>query len=155
FYCDGCVAGDRVLVGFPYTPLSLAMSIPGEFLGVDYRTSIIAATALAAWLLVASRPGPVASSAAALLLTTPRIFLIEEKGYTDPYVLLCLALVVFCSHRWRKALPVALGLLFAVKQYSIFFLPLALLLFPEGTELRVKAKSVGWALAIAALLILP
>src|SRR5258706_2655055 len=117
----------RVDFGFPYAPLSLLMILPGYIAG-DHRYAQLFALVIAAALIAYSRPGLIATLAAILLLTSSRVFMVIQLGWTEPLVILWLAATVFCACRYPKATPYMLGLLLAAKQYTIFIPPLAALL---------------------------
>jgi hypothetical protein len=120
YYGTGLVEGDRLDFGFPYPPLSLFLALPGYLLGGDFRYAQLLALTIAGALLAAARPGRAGALAAALLLFSPRTFFVLEQGWTEPFLVLLLAATVYCACRWPRALPVALGLLLAVKQTMIF-----------------------------------
>jgi hypothetical protein len=128
YYGKGIAAHGRLMFGFPYPPLSLYLALPGHVFGGDYRYSQLVAITLAALLMACARPGRLSALAASLYLFTPTGFFVLRRGWTEPFVVLLLAAVVFCACRKPKALPVAFGLLLAVKQYLVFALPLAFLL---------------------------
>jgi hypothetical protein len=89
--------------------------------------------------------------AAALYLFYPRSFFVLEQGWTEPFLVFLLALVVFCAARWRAALPFALGLFLASKQYMVLAVPLvAHLPRPAGKAALVKAAAIV-AVVVAAL----
>lgn len=150
-YGPGQTIGDRLNFGYCYMPLTLLLSLPGHLLGGDYRYSQLAAMALTALLLGFARPSRIAFLAAALLLFTPRVFYVVEQGWTDPYVVLCFALVVFAALRWRRALGVALGLFFVSKQYTPLAVPAALLMLPE----RLSRKTILQAALVGSVVTLP
>ena len=118
FYGPGMLVDGRLHIGFPYPPLSAFLCLPGHLFG-DYRYSHLAAMTLAGGIMAFLRPGPLATGAAALFLFTPRGFFVLEQGWTEPLVVLALVATVACAARFRRALPYALGLFFAVKQYSV------------------------------------
>ena len=85
FYGPGLVVDGRLQVGFPYFPLGLLLVAPGQLLAGDYRYGELAAMNIAAILMAFAGPrrggsaplaGPVA---AALFLTTPRIFFVLDQ----------------------------------------------------------------------------
>jgi hypothetical protein len=128
-YGEGAVQGDQVLVGFPYPPLSLLLAGIGHVIGGDYRYAQAAAITLTGGLFAFARPGRIAFGAAALFLFTPRVFIVVEQGFTDPFALCILAAVAFCAIRRPTLLPYLLGMAVATKQYLVFVLPLTTLLF--------------------------
>ncbi len=132
FYGEGLVKDGRLMFGFPYPPLSLYFSVLGKVLGGDPRYAQLAAITLAAGLMAYARGGRLGAGAAALLLLTPRGLFVLEQAWTEPFLILLLSATVFCACRFPRALPYALGLLVAVKQYTVFILPL----IPLLTSLR-------------------
>jgi hypothetical protein len=130
-YPPGFLRDGRVDSGFVYPPLSLLLSLPGYLLG-DCRYSQLMALILTALLLRAMG----GSLVALMFLTQPRIFFILRGAYTEPFVVLLLALVVYAHGRWPRLTPYLLGLLFAVKQYMVLALPAAFLLLPKRGRLR-------------------
>jgi hypothetical protein len=151
FYGEGLSINGQLQFGYPYFPLSLLLALPGQVLFGDYRYSQLAAMVLSAGFIAYARPGRVGAAAGALLLFTPRVFFVLEQGWTDPFVLLGISAVVFVSARWKRPVPWVLGLLIAVKQYTIFMVPAALKLLPRPFDWRWVAKAVG----IAAVVTLP
>jgi hypothetical protein len=153
FYGPGLSVNGQLQFGYPYLPLSLLLALPGHVLFGDYRYAQLAAMAGTAALIGYARPGRVGIAAASLLLFTPRTFFVLEQGWTDPFVALGLAAVVFCALRWARPLPWILGLAFAVKQYTLFMVPAAWLVLPRPLKLdkelgRFFAKLVGVAVAV-------
>jgi len=135
FYGPGLVENGRLLFGFPYPPLSLYFSTLSKWLTTDPRWAQLTALTLAAGFMAYARGGRLGAGAAALLLLTPRGLFILEQAWTEPFLVCLLAANVFCACRFPRALPYAFGLLLAVKQYTVFMVPLVLLLTP----LRGKA----------------
>jgi len=152
FYGPGLVVSGRLQAGFPY-PLSLLLAGTGHLLGGDYRFANVAAMGLAALLIGTCRPGRVA--AAALFLFTPRTFFVLEQGWTEPYVVRLLAATVWCACRAPALVPLALGLLFAVKQYTVLAAPLVVLLYPGPTPWRDTGRTLLKAALVAAIVTLP
>lgn len=154
YYAPNMTAAGRVLFGYPYPPLSLLLALPGQVLFGDVRYAGLAATAGAAALIGFVRRERTAPLAAMLLLFTPRSFFVLEQGWTEPFALLGLAGTVWCALRAPRWLPVALGLLVAVKQHMIVVLPLVVLLTSPGGW-RAWAGLVARATAVASLVTLP
>ena len=148
-YGPGLVVDGQPRIGLPYPPLSALLSLPGHLLG-DHRYSLLAAMILSAALMAWLRPGALAAGAAALFLFTPRRFFVLEQGFTEPYVLLALGFVVLCACRFRRALPYAVGLFFAVKQYGMLAAPLLALLLPWPLSWR-EIWSLAWRAGATAL----
>jgi hypothetical protein len=152
FYAPGAVQGKDVLVGFPYPPMELLLAGIGHLLGGDYRYAQVVAITASAALFALARPGRLAFGAAALLLFTPRGFIVIEQGFSDPFALMLVALVALVADRRPRWVPYLLGVVVATKQYLIFALPLAPLLFFEGrfswrrwSGWMVKASLAGLA----------
>lgn len=153
YYGPGIVEEGRLTVGFPYPPLSLLMAAPGKLLAGDHRFAQLVALELAAVLIVLTRPTRVTVAAALCVLFMPRTLLVVERGFTEPFGVLLLALVGFMSVRAPRLLSFAVGLLIAVKQYLLLGLPLAVLLLRRTSTGRMRL-GVG-ALAVATLVTLP
>ena len=124
YYSPEMLSGDRVLIGYPYPPLSLLLAIPGQWWFGDYRYSYLAANALSAALMGYIRPGVRSKLAGALFITTPRIFYVVEQGWSEPGAILLLAITVFFLVRRARATPWAAGLFLVAKQYLVFAAPL-------------------------------
>jgi 4-amino-4-deoxy-L-arabinose transferase-like glycosyltransferase len=150
FYGPGMSVDNRLQFGFPYPPLSLLLAVPGAILGGDFRYSQLIALAAGGALIALARGGRMGLAAAALYMFSPRGFFVLEQGWTEPYVVALLALVVFCACRFRAGLGVALGLLLASKQYMILALALVPLLQPLGPNRRPRWRWIA-ALAIPAI----
>jgi hypothetical protein len=107
-YGPGLSGDGKLAFGFPYPPLSLLLSTAGYVALGDHRYAQLIAMTLAGALIAYSRPGRgvsrVALLAAAGLLFTPRVFFVLGRGWTEPFVVLGLAGVVFVARR-RGARP--------------------------------------------------
>jgi hypothetical protein len=136
YYGPGLSVGGRLQFGFPYPPLSLFLALGGYVSAGDYRYAQLVAMAGAAVLMAYARGGRVGVLAAAVFLLTPRVLFVLEQGWTEPYAVFLLALTVFAALRFPKAMPYALGLLLAVKQYTVLMVPLTLLLLPRPWRLK-------------------
>jgi len=126
FYNPQMVAGDRVMFGYPYPPLSLLLAVPGQVWAGDYRYAELAALVIAAGFIGYAQPTFTGQLAASLLLTSPRVFFVLEQGWTEPIALLLLAATVFCLARKPTLAPWVGGLLLVTKQYLALAGPLAL-----------------------------
>jgi hypothetical protein len=155
FYGPGLVVNGKLQFGYPYPPLPLLMVLPGWLAAKDVRWAHLVAMTIAGGLIAYARPGRVSSLAAALLLFTPRIFLVLLLGWIEPLVVVLLALVVFVAIRRPRALPVAFGAFLAVKQYLVFAVPLAFLLAAKEARPRSTFRLVLGAGAVVALLTVP
>lgn len=128
FYGPGLSVDGRLQFGFPYLPLSLLLSLPGQLFAGDHRYSQLVAMEGAALLMAFARPGIYGPIAAVLYLTTPRVFFVVEQSWTEPFVVLGLAAVVFAAVRHPRLVPWLFGAFMAVKQYLVLAAPAALLL---------------------------
>jgi hypothetical protein len=154
WYADGSAVNGRLLVGFLYPPLSLLLAWPGHLMG-DYRYAMLVAMTLSGAFLAYTRPGRLAETAAAVFLFTPRGLLVLEQGWTEPFVVLLLSATVFCACRAPKLLSGILGLLFAVKQYTFLFLPIAPFLLGGGRPWRKYGTLIATAGLVAAIVTVP
>lgn len=154
FYPDGAVRDGVVHYGFPYPPLSLAMTWPGFALG-DLRYSELAAWVGAGAAIVAAGGGSaVAVLAAALVLLTPRAFFALEQAWTEPLALMWLAAAIWAARRRHLVIAAALvGLAAATKQYAV----LAVLLLPllADGDWRLARRLVVTAVVAAGITLLP
>jgi uncharacterized membrane protein len=110
---------------------------------------------LAALAIVLFCPGRWTGLAAMLFLLTPRVLYVIEQSWTEPVFALMFALVMFCALRWRRALPYALGLFFATKQYSVLTLPFVGFLTARDEENAAAMRLVAKAAAVAAAITVP
>jgi hypothetical protein len=146
---------NHLLFGFPYPPLSLVLVLPGYLIGGDVRFVDAVAVAGSALLMVAARPGRWSGLVASLFLLTPRVFFVIERSWTESLVALMFSLVMFCALRFPRALPYALGLFFAAKQYTILVVPLVWLLTSGPDPWRQLRTMVTKAVLVALAINLP
>lgn len=156
FYGPGVVgAGNHLTVGLPYPPLSLLFTLPAYVLGGDIRYADVAAIAAAALLMVMFRPCRWTGLIAMLFLLTPRVLFVIEQSWTEALFVSTFALVMVCALRWKPALPYALGLFFATKQYAVLTLPfISFLASPEDGWASI-GRLIGKAMLVAAAITLP
>ncbi len=152
FYSPEMRDGGKVLFGFPYPPLSLAMAWPGHALLGDLRYSEVLALVIAAGLLVWVRRDGVGLLCAAVLLLAPRLPFHIEQGWTEPFPIVLLAATVATALRRPALAWLPLGLLMASKQHmalAVLFAPW-LMASPRGARdtLTFCAKAVGIAAAV-------
>lgn len=155
FYGEGVLVNGRVNVGFPYPPLSLLLALPGHLIAGDYRYSNLAAMTMSGVFMAYARPSRVSMIAAAVFLFTPRVFYLLELGWTEPLVVLLLTATLFCAWRSPGLLPLALGLLFAVKQYAVVIAPFAFFLLPGPFKKKDFVALIAKATLVAALVTFP
>lgn len=155
FYGQGLSVDGRLQFGFPYFPLSLLTAMPGQLLAGDHRYSQLVAMELAAILMAFARPAGFGPTAAVLYLTTPRIFFVLEQSWTEPFVVLGLAAVVFAACRHSRAVPWLFGAFIALKQYLVFALPAALMLLKWPLDRSPLLRWFGKAALVGAVVTLP
>lgn len=114
----------------PYPPLSIYFATLGYLIGGDVRYAYLLAIIISIGIIAFLHHGREARLAAFILLFTPRVFFVLEQSWTEPLVLLCFALIIFCAVHRPRWIPFMLGLFFASKQYLLFLIPLSLLIFP-------------------------
>jgi hypothetical protein len=152
FYSPQAVAGNRVLFGYPYPPLSLLLALPGYLVTGDYRYAELAAWVAGAAFIGYARPSVLAKLAAALLLTQPRGFFVLEQGWTEPIAVLMLAVTVFGMSRKKAVAAWAGGLLVVTKQYLALAVPL---LWRYAVRRQGSGRFLARAGIAAALVTLP
>lgn len=130
-YGEGLSINGVLQFGFPYFPLSLLLTTPAQVFFGDYRYTQLLAVAFTAGVAMWLRPGRNAVLAGALLLFSPRVFFVLEQGWTEPLVVALLAAVALTNEKEPSLTPWVFGLLLAVKQYTVFMLPLAWLLLAD------------------------
>jgi hypothetical protein len=155
FYGAEVTDGRTLFFGFPYPPLSLFLAALGFATTGDYRTAQLVAMALASACLVALRPDRLGALTAATLLFTPRALFVLEQGWTEPFGVALLGVVLLAAVRAPRLLWLALGVLFAWKQYTVVLLPLTVLLLPRPFSFRAWARLLLPSLGVVALLSLP
>jgi hypothetical protein len=108
---------------YPYLPLTTVLLAPFRWLFLDVRFGLLAAIVVTAWLLRRSdrNTGPLLSC---LLLATPGWVLLVDRSWTEPLLLLLLAVAVLGVRSGRTAAAViALGAALACKQHVWLLLP--------------------------------
>lgn len=142
-----------VLAGYPYPPLSLMIASGGVLFG-DVRWANLACIAAGGAALLYGR-GRHAPLAAALVLTTPHVFLMVQQGWTDAYCFGLLALTAVLAARSSPLTPWVFGLALVSKQYTLFLAPLGLLLVPAPWDRRRVVRFAARALLTGTLVTLP
>jgi hypothetical protein len=156
FYGPGVVdENEHLTVGLPYPPASLLLTLPGYVLGGDSRYANVAAITGSAALMFLSGPSRWTGVTAALFVLTPRVLFLIEYAWTETVFAFTFSLMMFCAVRWRRALPYALGLFLATKQYSVFALPFVPLLLGHAGNRRDAVRLVTLGLVVAAVVTLP
>jgi hypothetical protein len=154
YYGPGLSVDGRLQFGFPYFPLSLLLSLPGQILFKDPRFAQLIAMELAALLMTFARPRGLGLIAAALYLTMPRIFFVLEQSWTEPFLVLGVSALVFAACRRSRVTPWLFGAFIALKQYQLLAIPAAWLLIerPRGwrtsAAFMIKAAFVGTVITL-------
>ena len=92
----------------------------------------------------------------ALFLFTPRSFFVLEQGWTEPAMLIGMAIAVFgATRRNVDILATGVGIVACSKQYALFAAPAVLLLRPTLPSWRSFGLMILKALAVASILTLP
>ncbi|MGO8971234.1 MAG: hypothetical protein ACLQDQ_16885 [Myxococcaceae bacterium] len=155
FYGAEVTDGRTLFFGFPYPPFSLLLATLGFAATGDHRSAQLLAMVVASACLVALRPDRLGALAAAALLFTPRSFFVLEQGWTEPFGAALLGLVLVSAARAPRLLWLALGALFAWKQYTAVLLPLTALLLPRPFSWKAWARLMVPALLATLALTLP
>lgn len=153
FYGPGMVVNGRVQVGFQYPPLTLLWALPGYLTG-DVRYSYIFAIIISALFSFAICPGVRGLWIVSILLFSPLTFLVENRCWTEPLVLMTLSATVYAAVKRRWWLPVALGLFLATKQYNFLALPF-IGYFVHPFQWKAYWKLTGLSLIVGLATVLP
>ncbi|WP_369053602.1 hypothetical protein [Kineococcus terrestris] len=136
---------------FAYLPFTAVLTAPGRWLAGDVRWALLLLVGVSALAVAAlGRWRVPAVGAAALLLLAPGATTLVEQAWTEPTVLVGVALwalLVARGRAWWAVLPLAVAL--AAKQHTVLLLPL-LAVHPAFGARRTIA-----AVGTAGLLVLP
>jgi hypothetical protein len=152
FYPPGFSSGSEVQFGFPYPPLALLMALPGKAIG-DIRYAELAALLVGAACIARSGRGRRAPLAAMVLLFTPRSLFVLEQGWSEPFAI-CWLGVLLCVAAKRMPVGVPLGLLIGVKQHLLLALLFSPLLHAKKSP-ATRRRTIGTALAVVGAITLP
>jgi hypothetical protein len=148
WYAPGTADAARVYRGYLYPPMALFLGAPGQWLAHDYRYANLFAMGATGVLIGAARTR-LAFGAAALFLFAPRGFFVLEQGWTEATALFMLALTVYASRRWPRALPYVFGAMLVTKQYLVLLAPLFPFLLPRPWSLK-QFVAFAWRAAVTA-----
>lgn len=155
-FAPGTATVARLNFGYVYPAWTLLAAVPGYIATSDYRYSFFAAVVLSGALAMATSRSRWAIAATALFLFTPRSFFVIEQGWTEPPLLLGIALAVFAaSRRIFWLLAVGLGIVAAAKQYSILAAPAVFMLRPLFPSWRTFLTMLLQAALVALAVTLP
>jgi hypothetical protein len=153
FYGPGVVVNGRVQVGLQYPPVTFLTALPGYLVG-DVRYGYVAAIVLTALLVFAMLPDARGVWFMGFLLLDPITFVVEDRCWTEPLVLMLVCATLYAARRRSWWLPLAFGLFLASKQYNFLALPfLGYLVRPF--QWRTYWKLMGSSIAIGLLSALP
>jgi hypothetical protein len=155
FYGPEITDGRTLFFGFPYPPFSLFLATLGFLTTGDFRSAQLVSLVVAAACLVALRPDRLGALVAATVLFTSRGLFVLEQGWTEPFGVALLGLVLVAATRKPPLLWLALGALLAWKQYTVVILPLTVLLLPRPFRWKTWARLVVPALLFTLGLTLP
>ncbi len=155
FYSPGLVVGGRLQFGYIYPPLLLGLECPVAQATGDVRFAHWLALVVAAVLVWRTARNYLAVVAIAVLMTTPRTLFLVEQAWTEPFVILGLAAVLWSAVRKPAWLPWIFGAFLGTKQYLVLVAPLALLLDPSLWKPRSALAFFGKAGLVLLALHLP
>lgn len=144
--------------GFPYTPLSLFMAVPGYVVGGDFRYGLLASGAILLGILTKPGNGQLGQLSGSLFALFPLHFGFGGMfgfGWTEPFVTLLLALVVLAATRKSQWMPPLFGLLLASKLTLIFVGPLYFLIDDSLFGRHGRARRLTRILLTGAAVTLP
>lgn len=155
FYGEKWVKNGRMTVGNGYPPMSIYLTSVGFLIFGDTRYGILLALLISGAFIRSFTKNRFSNLAAFLLLFSPRSFFILEQAWTEPFLIMLLAILVWvCIYhpKWRF---VILGLLMASKQYLVVMFPIAFLLLNKGYRPREWIKPITTTIGTALIVTLP
>lgn len=142
-----------VKAGYPYPPFALMLSIPGYLVG-DMRWGNLALV-VGGVIMVLRSGGRFSVLAAALVLTTPRIFFVLENAWTDAFCFGLIAITAGLAARSSRWTPWVFGLTLVCKHYMLFLAPLVFLLLPKPWTRKDAAIFIGKTLVAGCAVTVP
>ncbi|MBI5609834.1 MAG: hypothetical protein HY902_13260 [Deltaproteobacteria bacterium] len=155
FYSPGLVVGGRLQFGYIYPPLLLGLQCPVALATGDVRFAHWLALVAAGVLAWRTARNHLTLLAIAVLLTTPRTLFLIEQAWTEPFVILGLAAVLWSAVRKPAWLPWIFGAFLGTKQYLVLVAPLGLLLDRELWKPKAALAFFGRAALVLLALHLP
>ncbi|KAA3635745.1 MAG: DUF2029 domain-containing protein [Armatimonadetes bacterium] len=153
-YGDGVSVDGILLIGFPYPPLSLLLILPFKMLW-DFRMAQALAILAAALLMSRISMSREAQLAAMVFLLVSRPATMVKFGWTDSFVVLVIVVIVYLAVRGSRLVSATTGLLFAMKQYSVFLLVPSLLLIPRPWDRKAVLRHLGTAAVVFLVITMP
>ncbi len=150
FYGEGVSVDGILQFGFPYTPLSLLVVAPFQWLFGDFRIAQALAVIGAGWLMSRLSDDPISRLVAVAFLLISPAALVVAWGWTEPLLVFASVLVMFTFKKRRTLAPYAMGALVGLKQYAVLLLPSYLLLLDHPIRSRDVVRA---GLRIAAVLV--
>jgi hypothetical protein len=154
-YGEGVSVDGILQFGFPYLPLGLLVVAPFEWVLSDFRVAHVLALVAASVLMTQFGGGRVSRAAAVgFLLISPSLHVVV-LGWTEPLLVLALALVLYVNGKSARATPYVLGLVIALKQYAVLLLAPSLLLRSRPWSARQIGLDLAKAGSVVILVTLP
>nr|WP_300045455.1 hypothetical protein [uncultured Nocardioides sp.] len=155
-YGDGVVEGGQVQYGYPYLPAGLLMDLPAHLVAdaVWMHAAWIAVAVVLGWRIARDVLGRAAVIVLALGPATPVLIV---NYWIEAPMIGFFAVAWWGMQRHRRSIAaIAIGALFASKQYSAFFLAsLWPVLRSMGAAVVAGAAAVGIAIVVGVLLMEP
>lgn len=123
YFPDGPVEDGRIPYGFPYLPAALLLDLPAHLLGEVRWMHVLCLciSSLTAWKLATDRPGRIAALSIGV---SPVAALVLVHYWIEPVLVMLLTVGMAGMVRGRRGWTgLALGMLFASKQYAVSFVP--------------------------------
>jgi hypothetical protein len=155
YYGTGMSVEGQLQFGYPYFPFSLLLSTAGQIVFKEPRFAQLVAMEVAAVLMAFARRRGLGPIAAALYLTSPRIFFVLEQSWTEPFLVLGVSALVFAGCRRSRVVPWLFGAFLALKQYLVLALPAAWLLVEAPRHWRKLLTLLVRAAVVVLVLTLP
>lgn len=156
FYGPGLADEKEVKFGYPYTPLSLILVLPGHIVADDFRFSHLVAVGMSIVLLGSPRFGSFGRLGGSLLAIYPLGYFVLTGGWTEPVQILLLIGTAFAFiKRGTISFPVMFGLLLASKLTLAVLAPLYFLFDRVAFGVDGRMRRAGLVLSTALLVTLP
>lgn len=143
-YGTGIVVGGQVQVGYPYLPAALLIDLPAHLVAdaVWMHLASVALAVVLAWRVAGDALG---RAAVVTLALSPATSILIVNYWVEAVMVGVLALAWWAMQQRRRSIAaIAIGALFASKQYSAFFLPALWPVFRSmGGAVVVGAAVVG------------
>ena len=156
-YGAGVVVAGQVQYGYPYLPAALLLDLPAHLVAdaVWMHLASVALAVVLAWRV--ARGDALGRAAAITLALSPATPILIVNYWVEAVMVGVFALAWWALQRRRRSIAaVAIGALFASKQYSAFFLPALWPVFRSmGAAVVAGAAAVGVVVVAAFVLMDP